>query len=220
MIYLLRTPDILVSIMVWCGPLILFIIVIIHCHSCNAHRPERDHLRPIPGWSNVISRKDTCYRRSEDDIRCPIGGNWSYYNGTNRCYKHVTTNMTWAEAKRSCEARGAELASVCDEATNNFLANLTSDPVWIGGYKKSNGWTWSDGTPWDSESENWVTGAPYKSTNNKWDYASMNHNDNGEGSWYDENEKSRLNDFICQYKSGMQNPALSYFVSGFINSIL
>ena len=148
MIYLLRTPDILVSIMVWCGPLILFITLIIRLHSCNAHRPDRDHLGPIPGWSNVISRKDTCYRRSEDDIRCPIGGNWSYYNGTNRCYKHVATNMTWAEAKRSCEIRGAELASVCDEATNDFLANLTSDPVWIGGYKKWNRWTWTDGTPW------------------------------------------------------------------------
>ena len=197
--YDISTPDSryfsTLSTMAWCGPLILFITLIIRLHSCNAHRPDPDHLRPIPGWSNVISRKDTCYRRSEDDIRCPIGGNWSYYNGTNRCYKHVTTNMTWAEAKRSCEIRGAELASVCDEATNDFLANLTSDPVWIGGYKKWNRWTWTDGTPWGFTA--WKDGGfnyPFSES-----YIAMNFN--GKSLWTDHLPEGFLKaGFICQYK--------------------
>ena len=182
------------STMMWCGPLILFVTLIIRIHSCNAHRPDRDHFGPVTGWSNIIKREG-CYRRSEDDIRCPIGGNWSYYNGTNRCYKHVAMNMTWAEARRSCETRGAELASVCDEATNNFLANLTSDPVWIGGYKKWNRWTWSDGTPWGFTA--WKDGGfnyPFSES-----YLAMNFN--GKSLWTDHLPKGFLKaGFICQYK--------------------
>ena len=41
----------------------------------------------------------------------------------------------WTEAQTFCHAFGGELASVPDQGTNDFLAQLTSEEAWIGGHK-------------------------------------------------------------------------------------
>ena len=68
----------------------------------------------------------------------------------------MTSTLSWAEARRTCQAaapQGGDLASAPDEATNDFLASLTSDHVWLGGRRSEAGaWAWSDGAPWGWES--------------------------------------------------------------------
>ena len=58
--------------------------------------------------------------------------------------------MTWDAARAACQGQSqinGDLASVPDEATNEFLKSLGIG--FIGGHLDSNGdWAWSDGTPW------------------------------------------------------------------------
>ena len=120
-----------------------------------------------------------------------------------------TNGKTWTESRKACQSIAPEnmigdLVSIHNKETNEFLTTLTSKRAWIGGSDADSegDWTWSDGTPWDSEY--WIDGAPYNNSlnmNNTWDYAFMNYNDLG--SWYDETEDfASVVDFICQYKSG------------------
>ena len=97
------------------------------------------------------------------------------------------------------------LASVLDNTTANFVANLTGSHIaWIGGYQNSSGaeepWHWSDGSVWDYE--NWRgPGEPNNCCGGE-DYLEINFG-----------EKEKWNDFavakqpwnynigyVCQYK--------------------
>ena len=117
------------------------------------------------------------------------------------CYKYDSTNKTWSEANDSCMESNpltGSLASIHDNATNDFLTSLTggSEWTWVGGYQEDDSevWHWADGSEWTGFN-NWGPGQP----DNLWgndDHLGLNYP--GTGHW---------NDFggdypqgsICQY---------------------
>ena len=123
---------------------------------------------------------------------------WSYSPQSGRCYKHVNSSLSWAEARRTCQAaapQGGDLASAPDEATNDFLARLTSDHVWLGGRRSEAGaWAWSDGAPWES----WQHREPSEGEEEASAEHHLSMNYNGTGEW------TEPTGFICQY-----NPSAS-----------
>ena len=145
---------------------------------------------------------------------------WKSFNS--KCYKYVpfesscnvmssspcTKRVNWPEAKDYCisiapnisQSVGdisADLASVPDENTNNFLKELTQDKAWIGGYRDSttsNQWKWSDGTPMVYQS--WASGQPTAdSVNMVINY--RRYNQGPYGLWDD--QLSNVKGFFCQY---------------------
>ena len=91
------------------------------------------------------------------------------------------------------------LASVLDNTTANFVANLTGSHIaWIGGYQNSSGaeepWNWSDGNAW--EYENFWKGNP-NNQGGREDYL-----ETYGGEWNDcNNECVKANrGYVCQYK--------------------
>ena len=117
------------------------------------------------------------------------------------CYKYDPTNRTWTEANDLCMESNpltGAVASVHDNATNEFLTTLTggSEWTWVGGYQEDDSeiWHWVDGSEWTGFN-NWGPGQP----DNLWgkdDHLGLNYP--GTGHW---------NDFggdwpqgsICQY---------------------
>ena len=113
-------------------------------------------------------------------------GDWVYSSHTNKCYKHFSSpQLPWDEARASCmsvtsstasassgsnvattastaasSASNGDLASIPDEATNEFMKQqFSKDKGWIGGHLDSDGnWAWSDGTPWSYTA--WGDGSP------------------------------------------------------------
>ena len=57
---------------------------------------------------------------------CADGWTCSYHNGL--CYKYQSTKLPWTEARAHCQglSAGGDLASVPDQATNDFLTTLTT----------------------------------------------------------------------------------------------
>ena len=141
---------------------------------------------------------------------CSAG--WTPFSG--RCYRHYAETKSWTSARLHCqtsapgsgasagrharsvgEVRG-ELASIPDQATNDFLAELHSaSAAWVGGTdavaegSPDGGWIWTDGTPWHYTS--WAPGQP----NHKHGQDYLKFSD---GSWNDlKNSNKRT--FFCQY---------------------
>ncbi|XP_059205174.1 lactose-binding lectin l-2-like [Centropristis striata] len=81
---------------------------------------------------------------------CPT----SWYDFYGRCYKYVSTQMTWADAELHCVSEGANLVSINSLEEYNFINALIRnfDPAdkltWIGlsDTQKEGGWMWSDGS--------------------------------------------------------------------------
>ena len=68
------------------------------------------------------------------------------YQGS--CYKVVDTEVTWTEANYTCPLYGGyTLASVHNIPERNFVANLSSSPVWLGALWATNSShpSWADG---------------------------------------------------------------------------
>ena len=129
---------------------------------------------------------------------------WTPFPGTGRCYKYHSERKKWQEARSVCQSVSAgtgELASIPDQATNDFLKHLPSvvGVTWVGGtdsvdhgaHGSSEGkWKWSDGTTWGYES--WGSGQPYDPDSNQ-DYLAFN-----AGLWNDLGYNEKLS-FLCQY---------------------
>ena len=108
--------------------------------------------------------------------------------------------MNWTDARAFCQATApynGDLASVPDQATNDFLTTLTTERVLIGGsdFASEGNWVWSDGTLWDYES--WSPGNP----SNGWGVEHcLEINYKGTGLWNDLMGNETLSGFVCQYK--------------------
>ena len=80
-------------------------------------------------------------------LDCASG--WKYFTKTRKCYKYSSTERTRADSIKSCKAATdnptANLVSIRDLDTNNYVNTLSSSKFWIGAYKSSSGWTWPDG---------------------------------------------------------------------------
>ncbi|XP_017289092.1 type-2 ice-structuring protein-like [Kryptolebias marmoratus] len=83
-------------------------------------------------------------------VHCPSGWNLLY----GRCFKYVSTRVTWIQAERSCMFMGGNLASVRSYAEYRAIQGLIqryshwSGLTWIGGSDavQERSWLWSDGT--------------------------------------------------------------------------
>ena len=86
---------------------------------------------------------------------CPNG--WTYFSGTNSCYKFMTSSVSWNDARSACLDLNADLPSITNEATNSFLTSLTTSLCWTGGFLDAdNKWKWTDGSTWGYT--NWYSG--------------------------------------------------------------
>ncbi|XP_042291263.1 lactose-binding lectin l-2-like [Thunnus maccoyii] len=94
---------------------------------------------------------------------CPMF--WFSFNG--RCYKYVSTHMTWADAELHCVSEKANLVSIHSLEEQKFVKSLIKNfdhaegLTWIGlsDTQKEGGWMWSDGCAvdfdfWNSEEPN------------------------------------------------------------------
>uniref|UniRef100_UPI0037E76FB3 lactose-binding lectin l-2-like n=1 Tax=Semicossyphus pulcher TaxID=241346 RepID=UPI0037E76FB3 len=80
---------------------------------------------------------------------CPM----FWYNFNGRCYKYISSRLSWADAELYCVSQRANLVSIHSLAENNFVKNLiknfdhTEGYTWIGlsDLHKEGRWMWSDG---------------------------------------------------------------------------
>ena len=133
---------------------------------------------------------------------CLCSPGWSYFPNTGRCYKHFPESRTWVNARSFCLAFAqnyGDLASIPDQATNDFLTTLSTDKSYIGASDaESEGtWKWTDGTPWSFE--NWAPGQPNNYLGPQM-FGAINFN-GGVGPWNDD-ESSDPQPFFCQYDLG------------------
>ena len=126
-------------------------------HYSTIESPTTTPATPTPTTSTTTTTPTTpttTTTPSSDDI-CDEG----YKSHGSHCYKFVDEKISWTQAEAKCSSEGGNLASVPDEATNNFLVSIAPKRAFIGGYKKSdNTWAWSDGSPWSFSK--WYKGEP------------------------------------------------------------
>ena len=90
------------------------------------------------------------------------------------------------------------LVSIHDEETNSFIRALTTERIWLGGYRVEDGknvWGWTDGSAWDFSK--YSANNPNDAQGIE-DYVDMYNND--EGSWND-NKNFQSYPFVCQFYS-------------------
>ena len=133
---------------------------------------------------------------------CPNG--WTYFSGTNSCYKFMTSSVSWNDARSACLDLNADLPSITNEATNSFLTSLTTSLCWTGGFLDfDNKWKWTDGSTWGYT--NWYSGEPnnYDGVQDKLtiNFVWGEWGGNGVGKC-DDQKPSYAAKFICQQKQG------------------
>ena len=73
-------------------------------------------------------------------------------------YQRIDTDMSWTQAKSTCEAKGAHLATITSQAEQKFVYDSLSAPVaknlWLGGTDSGHEGTWT-----------WITGEAFTYTN-------------------------------------------------------
>ncbi|KAK0150214.1 Ladderlectin [Merluccius polli] len=93
---------------------------------------------------------------------CPM----FWYSHDGRCYKYVSTRMTWADAELHCLTLDANLVSIHNDNENEFIFRLIQnfnpgqEYHWIGfsDAPKEGHWMWSDGSQRDFAA--WYKGEP------------------------------------------------------------
>ena len=134
---------------------------------------------------------------------CAVG--WTKFDHTEKCYKMITSRNSWTSALSACKAAvsapSATLASIPDQATNDFLMTVSSfSSVWIGGFKNSDGqWAWADGS--QMTFINWGGGQPNNCCNGRQDYVVFYPFWNGKWNDLKENRRKRA---LCQYAAPVQ----------------
>ncbi|XP_044198199.1 ladderlectin-like [Thunnus albacares] len=128
---------------------------------------------------------------------CPY--HWTKYNG--RCFLFVPRTLTWAQAERNCQSKGAHLASIHGTREYNQIKRIISDrthrspKTWIGGSdsQEEGVWLWSDGTRFAYSY--WCRGEP----NNNWNQDCIQMNYGGNKCWDDVQCNSRRSS-VCAKK--------------------
>uniref|UniRef100_A0A1I8AJM6 C-type lectin domain-containing protein n=1 Tax=Steinernema glaseri TaxID=37863 RepID=A0A1I8AJM6_9BILA len=129
-------------------------------------------------------------------------------------YLLSSDKMNWTDAREWCQSQGADLASIHDQAENEFLFALSGGWVWIGAHSPNddNKFVWSDGSAWNYT--DW-TGEDDSGDGDYDDYGDYGDGDDNSGSGYDcvvyTNEKSwksvmcsSLDRFVCKKKAGSE----------------
>ena len=146
--------------------------------------------------------KCTCYVMI-GGVTCDSG--WTLSASTGRCYKMMTSRISWAEARAHCQGLGTngDLASIPDQETNEIIMSLLSTVqrrYWIGGTDAASegAWQWADGTPWGYT--NWRRGQPDNDMGGQHHlYISGPSEGEVHGQWTDTKGETNNLMFICQY---------------------
>ena len=118
-----------------------------------------------------------------------------------KCYKFVVEELTWKEARKSCQ-----LASIPNEQINDALFELSHDGglghnrgAWNGAYHDfhksyysptgANRWMWSDGSQWNYY--NWGDQEP-KTLDGHVEHVKMR------SKWYTSESDDETNSYFCQ----------------------
>ena len=129
----------------------------------------------------------------------PCALDWSFAEHNNLCYKVVNIQTNGGEAVNTCKDAianpSANLASIPDQMTNDFLARLTNRvSSWIGASKNSDGdWAWSDGSEWNYT--NWDSAGETGAGN----HAVINWPGYFLGQWKSQKSNDYLAPALCQY---------------------
>ena len=130
---------------------------------------------------------------------CPSG--WREFNG--KCYKFVDESTTWDKALRECQSLEGTLASIPNNATNEFLLSIATKDCMVGGLKSTDGtWTWTDGSTWSFT--NWAPGEPSNVSNQRWLWMFGPNNEEWKaGKWNDGSQSwtPGTYGYICQKSS-------------------
>jgi len=143
------------------------------------------------------------------DPGCASG--WSGLIHTGQCYKHIQTKTTCTEARKFCQnlSPSADLASIPDKITNDFLTNLASSKFWTGGFKNvwENGeYAWVNGDKWTGYTA-WAKGEPNGEPNRAKKMCIEVHTKSSgswrPGLWNDATLTNKVG-AMCQYKNPRQ----------------
>ncbi len=127
---------------------------------------------------------------------------WTYFHHTAKCYKYYSTMKNWMDSLSFCKSEtthpSANLASIPDKTTNDFLLNsitntIYNTEVWTGGFKENGHWVWSDGSQWTGWT-NWASGNPSGGNENHLEF----YGQRGNGKWNDGNYEYQRR-ILCQY---------------------
>jgi cysteine-rich repeat protein len=73
---------------------------------------------------------------------------WSVWPATGHAYRAFMRRTGWPDARKSCEAAGAHLATIADADEQAFVARLARTDLWLGGIDGGSGrFEWVTGEP-------------------------------------------------------------------------
>ena len=133
---------------------------------------------------------------------------WTFSDQTEKCFKYNVNKTSWKDASKACQNEltkpAANLVSVPDQTTNDFILTLTTKNVWIGGYRDdSENWAWSDGSKWTGYA-NWFNESTMNTDNflmfNFWGH---------DGMW-NSAENNAFQGSLCHYDPKPCEPGWTY----------
>jgi len=102
---------------------------------------------------------------------CPSG--WTYINATNACYQMTETNFDYNTSWAMCQAAGANLMSITNQAEMQWIIATMipfgvpsgENAVWVGAVDLTGtgSFQWTDGQPFNTSL--WATGEPIAGNN-------------------------------------------------------
>jgi len=118
------------------------------------------------------------------------------------CYFWSDHIETWDWAEQFCLKKGAHLASVTSNSTNQYILRgimkrNINENMWIGGTDKDEEgvWKWADGSPW--EFTDWQTGRPGRPNERQ---NCLHYDAFVDFKWYDYRCYDRSYKFLCSQK--------------------
>ncbi|XP_067686863.1 macrophage mannose receptor 1-like [Haliotis asinina] len=170
----------------------------------------KDFICEIPRGTTVPT---TTIQTTTPMVACagPDSG-WEYHNGS--CYFvspawGADAKKTWYEARRYCNSKGGDLASIHDIDVNNFLTSLitkrSNGIYWIGlNQLGGDNYAWTDGSP--SDFVKWKPGEPNDAFGGQLCVDIYGGTTAGPGLWNDDNCMDS-NGYICKKFNGTTSTA-------------
>ncbi|XP_052703574.1 A disintegrin and metalloproteinase with thrombospondin motifs adt-1-like [Crassostrea angulata] len=143
-------------------------------------------------WNDYPCSRSMAYICEQTTALDACDSTWSFRDG--KCYKLFTSEVTWSNALKTCQANSANLVNIADSGENAFVYGLLQGKsVWMGGFDGTTegSWAWSGGVfTWSYT--NWKAGEP----NNSGD-EDCNMMYESDGTWNDGNCLGTLQ-FVCE----------------------
>lgn len=116
--------------------------------------------------SKLIKERDQLLQAMADQTKnsnltviCPSG--WVFHR---KCYHISFTRRTWIEARKACQAMGADLVTIESEDEQVYINSL-KNWGWIG-LRHENSWNWVNNRPLSAGPVFWGPGQPNSDTEN------------------------------------------------------